>query len=182
MRRSFVPCCPGRYSLTLLTRFTDLFDLSRSGHGTLPADLGRTVEAFGRNALPARDAVYPRARFSRLATYLGLGAAFSGLDFHEHRAVSSCAVQIFGRKLWLMAPPNCSRAQLAGAYPPHALVYTSGAPRPSGAAGGGALQSGCPIQWCIQLPADVVHVPRRWWHATWNLDVAVSVATQVVVE
>ena len=159
---------------------TDLFDLAGRGQGLLPRGLGHLVTEYGRDMMPPRDAAYPPRRFPNRISYLGFGDGFSGLDFHTHKSAASWAVQIFGRKLWLMAPPNCSASWLHARYPPQLagqrkIAERLGTPTARGAS------DGCAVTWCVQLPGDVVHVPPVWWHATWNLDVAVSIATQIDV-
>jgi len=81
--------------------------------------------------------------------------------------------QIFGRKLWFLAPPSDE------------ITLINSAGRPSFPyANLTELEGGCPCTWllqshlvprhgvraCVQKPGQLLTIPKRWWHSTCSLD------------
>eukprot|EP00037_Helgoeca_nana_P029652 m.357053 g.357053 ORF g.357053 m.357053 type:complete len:571 (+) comp28021_c0_seq8:5354-7066(+) len=98
---------------------------------------------------------------------LALGPEGSGSPFHFHEDAINAL--IYGRKMWDLLPP--SRAKFSVEAP-----WCRGV-------GGGVGQASCraaPVGGlrCVQLPGDLIYVPRRWAHSTLNLAEGVAIAVE----
>ncbi|CAE8642309.1 unnamed protein product [Polarella glacialis] len=73
----------------------------------------------------------------------------TGVGFHHHH--ESWLAQLKGRKVWLLVPPGAPRPAAVPPWwnllqPPEGLLV------------------------CVLEPGEVMFLPEKWWHATWNLD------------
>jgi len=92
-----------------------------------------------------------------------------GMHFHGVAWIA----QIFGRKLWFLAPPSDESAETSEEQKP-GFPYANLS----------EIEGGCPCTWliqrhlvpgrpvktCLQKPGQLLTVPHRWWHSTCSLD------------
>eukprot|EP00035_Acanthoeca_spectabilis_P026510 m.463001 g.463001 ORF g.463001 m.463001 type:complete len:531 (+) comp22864_c0_seq1:74-1666(+) len=101
------------------------------------------------------------------AHQLAIGPEGSGSPFHFHEDAINAL--LYGRKMWDLVPPSETLFSIDHHWCP-------GAP-------GGAGQARC-VQppprgvRCVQLPGDMIYVPRRWGHSTLNLAESVAIAVE----
>jgi len=81
--------------------------------------------------------------------------AGTGVGFHAHE--EAWLAQLVGRKLWWLCAPGVGSKRPAVSRPP--WQYLREDCQPEG-----------PVHFCVAMPGDIVFVPSRWWHATWNPD------------
>ena len=100
---------------------------------------------------------------------LSLGPMDAGLPLHDHEAAVLWLVH--GRKRWYLFPPGeASEEDLIAGHGVSTLAWAKhSAQRPPRAAP--------PLQ-CTQLPGELMFVPRRWHHATLNLETALGFGGQ----
>ena len=104
------------------------------------------------------------------AHQLALGPAGSGSPLHFHEDAVNAL--IYGLKAWDLLPPARTAFSIAPPWCPAAE-----------AAGGGVAHAGCrppPAGGvrCVQVPGDLMYVPRRWAHSTVNLADGVAIAVE----
>jgi len=95
-----------------------------------------------------------------------LGPAYSGAPFHFHEDAWNALA--FGKKRWLMLPPNEGIYSTEPAYSfvkdkLHMLPDTS------------------KILQCVQNAGDVVYIPNMWSHLTLNLQESIGIAVEFKV-
>jgi tetratricopeptide (TPR) repeat protein len=108
---------------------------------------------------------------AKLTLYFCLGGANSGVQFHKH--ADAWNVQIFGRKRWLLYPPD---EMPPFHYPVNAVsvnkwirtIYTQ-------------LPEARRPRSCTVRPGELIYVPESWYHATLNIGEAVGVAGQTSI-
>mmetsp|Transcript_132799 Transcript_132799/g.424896 ORF Transcript_132799/g.424896 Transcript_132799/m.424896 type:complete len:539 (+) Transcript_132799:161-1777(+) len=105
---------------------------------------------------------------------LSMGASRAGLPFHDHEAAFLWLVH--GRKYWLALPP--------GKLPDDVPKAGHGQTTWSWLTPDGALRlptatgSLSELKQCLQRPGEVMFVPRRWYHATMNVGIALGFGGQ----
>jgi len=96
------------------------------------------------------------------STNLLVGGEGSGLPFHRHQL--TWQLQLVGRKVWHLVPPNTMAGELAEAVGP--FLYPTSA---WSTAMRGMPLGRRPLR-CLQHPGQILYFPSNWWHATENVD------------
>jgi hypothetical protein len=107
-------------------------------------------------------------RWERSMTF-AVGADGSGLPFHLHKAGWNEVV--YGRKRWLMYPPDALIPFGWSEYRPTAQWFHDNYHR--------LTPQQMPIE-CVQRANEVMYIPESWHHATINIGETVAVAGQSV--
>ncbi|CAK0849712.1 unnamed protein product [Prorocentrum cordatum] len=96
-----------------------------------------------------------------------VGAAGSGVGFHRHAAAIQAT--LYGRKRWLLYPPDGNPpGGMKGDWPVYdwlTVVYPN------------LSADRAPLE-CIQEPGDVLYIPEGWYHAVLNLADSVALSAQ----
>lgn len=96
-----------------------------------------------------------------------IGGAGSGVGFHRHAAAIQAT--LYGRKRWLLYPPDGNPpGGMKGDWPVydwHTIVYPN------------LSADQAPLE-CVQGPGDVFYVPEGWYHAVLNLADSVALSAQ----
>eukprot|EP00746_Dinoflagellata_sp_MGD_P134347 gnl/MRDRNA2_/MRDRNA2_68182_c0_seq1.p1 gnl/MRDRNA2_/MRDRNA2_68182_c0~~gnl/MRDRNA2_/MRDRNA2_68182_c0_seq1.p1 ORF type:complete len:637 (-),score=114.37 gnl/MRDRNA2_/MRDRNA2_68182_c0_seq1:52-1773(-) len=91
----------------------------------------------------------------RVGPIMSIGKQNSTVRFHQHS--ENWLAQVFGRKLWIIAPPRVKMSSdILPCAIPHDKFEEHAARRE--------------IQHCVVKPQQVLYLPAMWWHATCNLD------------
>lgn len=101
----------------------------------------------------------------------GLGPVCAGAPFHHHE--DAWNVLFAGAKLWWLRAPG---ARVYGSVPP-ARELLKGQGDNSWTEGPGASGTDPDIL-CVQLPGDLLYVPRGWAHRTLNLERGAGLAAE----
>jgi hypothetical protein len=111
-----------------------------------------------------------------------LGGPGSGAPWHLHKDAVNALV--YGRKLWLLLPPERALYSalpmaewLAAAEARGSAEASTNATSPATTAAARGLPKGALV--CVQRAGDVMYVPPGWGHAVLNLNTSVGVAIEM---
>ena len=148
------------------------------------------AQILARNSALRAD-VEPRPsalNFSSRIEQFYVGPAFSGAHPHFHGDAWNALV--YGSKLWVLFPPQDAFFAATPAlkwfmreYPKLKALQKEARDAARGGAGersAEAEQRAPRFLECVQMPGDVVYVPKSWGHATLNLAPSVGVAVEFV--
>jgi len=135
--------------------------------------------------------------------YLSMGGVGTGLKYHRHQ--EAWTEVMYGRKLWLLHEPKCTMEQIwpdvAPQCPKGRCEVFYGVPPASHTGDGLVLDTylntilpklpdrGTTNNTCLEKPqvviqnaGEVLYLPARWWHFTYNLDDTVGVTMHVLTK
>ena len=135
--------------------------------------------------------------------YLSMGGVGTGLKYHRHQ--EAWTEVMYGRKLWLLHEPKCTMEQIwpdvAPQCPKGRCEVFYGVPPASHTGDGLVLDTylntilpklpdrGTSNNTCLEKPqvviqnaGEVLYLPARWWHFTYNLDDTVGVTMHVLTK
>ena len=113
------------------------------------------------------------------AHQLALGPAGSGSPLHFHEDAVNALV--YGVKRWDLLPPAKTLFSIEPPWCPPLGGSDSSSSSAGGATGTSTNVCGAPPEGglrCVQLPGDLMYVPRRWGHSTLNLVEGVAIAVE----
>jgi histone arginine demethylase JMJD6 len=117
------------------------------------------------------------------AHQLALGPLGSGSPLHFHEDAVNALV--YGVKRWDLLPPSKTLFSIEPPWCPPTATGSGGSDDTSSTSGGtgGSASSVCGAPpdgavRCVQLPGDLMYVPRRWAHSTLNLVEGVAIAVE----
>ena len=145
--------------------FTTAFETAAGEKRSVAAEFGRFRPSF-LDARTLRRALRPVPEGLELAMQVGFSGRGAGAQFHTHGAAWNALAH--GRRAWVLVPPRASvvSSMPAAQFIVQLFPWLVGKNAPG------------TVRRCVQRDGDVLVLPDRWAHLTYNLRASTGLARE----